>query len=219
MSNPDLRGYAPATERNREPILAVLKTALPPEGTVLEIASGTGQHAVFFSSHLSARPWLPSDPNASARDSIRAWIAAEQAQAIFAPLAIDVTQRDWQQQVIEWQGNQDPSVPSVTAIVNINMIHISPWAACQGLFAGAEALLAEGSRLYLYGPYKRNGQHTAPSNEAFDQSLRSQNSQWGIRSMEQVIELANHHQLRLMDAVSMPANNFSLIFELAKSGH
>ncbi|MDB9529191.1 DUF938 domain-containing protein [Oscillatoria sp. CS-180] len=213
MSQPDLRCYAPATERNREPILTILKSVLPANGTVLEIASGTGQHAVFFAPRLTPRHWLPSDPNPSARNSITSWIAAEDIETLYPPLDINVTQQDWERQIIDWQSHHPKQAPAIAAIVNINMIHISPWAASEGLFTGAENLLSPNGVLYLYGPFKRNGQHTAPSNEAFDASLRSQNSQWGVRDLESVTELAHQHHFRLADVFPMPANNFSLVFQ------
>lgn len=202
----DLRQYAPATERNREPILKVLEQVLPGQGCVLEVASGTGQHAVYFAPRLQPRYWQPSDPNPLARDSIRAWREAEPAANLLPPLALDAASPDWC-----LDGAELPA--PVTAIVNINMIHISPWAACQGLLAGAERLLPEGGVLYLYGPFRQQGQPTAPSNEAFDQSLRSQNPQWGLRQLKEVIAAAQGHALRLHTVLEMPANNLSVVFE------
>lgn len=208
----DLRCFAPATERNREPIYQVLKTVLPPTGTVLEIASGTGQHAVFLAPRLTARHWLPSDPNPTARASIQSWRTKMPVSTLHEPLDLDVGKAGWEQLVIAWQRDRAATVPPIHAIVNINMIHISPWSACEGLFAGAETLLSSGHVLYLYGPFKRDGQHTAPSNEAFDQSLRSQNSAWGVRDLSAVIALAEQHRFHLTDLVPMPANNFSVVF-------
>lgn len=208
----DQRRHAPATERNRMPICSVLETVLPPEGTILEVASGTGQHATFFAPRLVPRHWLPSDPDSASRDSIRSWSAIAPLESLYAPLPIDVTQPDWTQQVVNWQSAEGKSAPPISAIVNINMIHISPWSACEGLFAGAEKLLASGNVLYLYGPFKQNGAHTAPSNEAFDQSLRSQNSAWGVRDLEAVQTLATQHLFQLSRTVAMPANNLSVVF-------
>lgn len=208
----DRRRYAPATERNREPILNVLEAVLPPTGTILEIASGTGQHAAFLAAHLAPRHWLPSDPSPIARDSIHSWQVATNVNNLSAPLDLDVTQANWIESVRQWQATAAPAASQIKAIVNINMIHISPWAACEGLFAGAKTLLAPGAVLYLYGPFKQKGQHTAPSNEAFDRSLRSQNSSWGIRDMSDVEALANQHQFQLDRSVPMPANNFSIVF-------
>jgi hypothetical protein len=207
----DRRRYAPATDRNREPILAVLETVLPPTGTVLEIASGTGQHALFLAPRLAPRHWLPSDASPAARESINAWQATEAIATLHAPLDLDVTRPKWTNTIHHWR-QAEPAVPPITAIVNINMIHISPWSACEGLFAGAQQLLSAGQVLYLYGPFLQNGQHTAPSNEAFDASLRSQNPAWGVRDLGTVTDLAQQHQFRFDQTVAMPANNLSVIF-------
>lgn len=208
----DQRQYAPATDRNREPIGTILAAHLPATGTVLEIASGTGQHAVVFAEQLAPRTWLPSDPNPIARDSIRSWRAIAALNNLQDPLALDVTQPQWPKTVTHWQQQQDKSVAQIQAIANINMIHISPWAACEGLFAGATQLLAKGDVLYLYGPFKREGQHTAPSNEAFDRSLRSQNFTWGVRDLEAVCEVAQAAGFILHEVIPMPANNLSVVF-------
>ena len=208
----DFRRYAPATERNRVPICSVLESALPSGGTVLEIASGTGQHTVFFAPRLSPRHWLPSDPSPEARASIRSWSATIPVETLHAPLDLDMTQPKWFQTVRKWQVADGSAAPPITAIANINMIHISPWAACEGLMTGAEHVLSADGVLYLYGPFKQNGQHTAPSNEAFDQSLRSQNPAWGVRDLETVVALAAQHQFQLSQTVAMPANNLSVVF-------
>ncbi|MEM6839278.1 MAG: DUF938 domain-containing protein [Cyanobacteria bacterium P01_C01_bin.120] len=210
----DRRQYAPATERNREPIRSVLTPYLPPAGTILEIASGTGQHAAFLAAQLPSHTWLPSDPNPIARDSIRSWRETTNLPNLCEPLELDVMGSQWVVTVATWQ-QQNPSAAGIRAIVNINMIHISPWAACEGLLTGAADILSAGDVLYLYGPFKRAGEHTAPSNEAFDQSLRSQNSSWGVRDLEAVQELAQKQGLTLEAVVAMPANNFSVIFKLA----
>jgi len=207
----DLRQHAPAAERNREPIYAVLATALPATGTVLEIASGTGQHAVFLAPQLAPRHWLPSDPNPIARDSIRSWRASDPTPTLHDPLDLDVTQSDWLESVRQWQATAGQESPDITAIVNINMIHIAPWAACEGLVAGAASLLQPGGILYLYGPYRQNGVHTAPSNEAFDRSLRSQNPAWGIRNLDDVVAIAADRGFYLTRLIQMPANNLSVI--------
>ena len=198
-SYPALRQRSPSAERNREPILAVLRGALPATGRVLEIASGTGQHAMYFAGALTGLDWQPSDADADARASIAAWIAHDGLPNVRAPLALDVHQPDW-------------GVDSLDAVVCINMIHISPWSATQALFAGASARLVDGGVLYLYGPYKRGGAHTAPSNEAFDQQLRSRDPRWGVRDMEAVVTLGESVGLVCDEAVAMPANNFSLVF-------
>jgi hypothetical protein len=203
--NLDARQYAPATERNRQPILEVLLNILPPSGTILEIASGTGEHAIFFAPHLSPRLWIPSEPDPMLRNSIRAWCEVCPCENIYPPLNLNVTDEVW---CIETE-----NYPSIDAIVNINMIHIAPWAACLGLMAGAERLLPQKGILYLYGPFKVGGKHTAASNVAFDQMLQSQNPQWGIRDLDEVVAVAQKHQLTLIETIPMPANNLSVIFQ------
>lgn len=192
------RRQAPATERNRDAILDVLRRVLPPTGLVLEIASGTGQHAVHFAAALPGVTWQPSDPDADSRESIAAWIAHAGLGNVKAPLALDVTQTPW-------------PVQQADAVVCINMIHIAPWAAAQALIAGAGRVLGDGGVLYLYGPYRRHGAHTAPSNAAFDAQLRASNGDWGVRDMEAVIALGEAAGFRCDEPVPMPANNFSLI--------
>lgn len=203
----DTKQYAPATQRNREVILEVLLEVLPAKGTILEIASGTGEHAVFFAPHLKPRRWLPSDPNPLARDSVAAWMEDAGCGNLDSPIEIDASMPIW---LVETDAK--PQTP-ITAMVNINMIHISPWLSCLGLMAGANRILTAGGILYMYGPYKINGQHTAPSNEAFDASLRSQNPEWGIRDLDQVIAAAKAENLNFLKTVQMPANNLSVIFE------
>jgi Protein of unknown function (DUF938) len=205
MNTPiDARQYAPATQRNREPILEVLLRVLPPSGNILEIASGTGEHAIFFAPRLSPRQWIPSDHNPVLLASIQAWREYSPADNLHLPLTINVQDEVWS---IEEQDL------SIAAIANINMIHISPWSACLGLMAGASRLLPSGGILYLYGPFKRGGEHTAPSNVAFDESLRAQNPEWGVRNLEDVIEVANTQGLQLLEIIQMPANNLSVIFQ------
>jgi hypothetical protein len=203
MDNRDRKQYAPATERNRQPILEVLQKVIPKEGNILEIASGTGEHACFFAPYFSPRQWIPSDPDPLLRLSIEAWRQDCKSDNLQIPLDINVTLSDWDEKI-------DDS--AIAVIIAINLIHISPWSACQGLMAGAGRLLPSGGILYLYGPYKQQGQHTAISNEAFDQSLRSRNSEWGVRNLEEVVQLAETHQLILQQIIPMPANNLSLIF-------
>lgn len=199
----DDRQFAPATDRNREPILEVLLQVLPPTGTVLEVSSGTGEHAVFFAPRLAPRRWLPSDPNPVARASIAAWRSHQPAENLEAAIALDARDPIWtiapdQQKLI-------------TAIVNINMVHIAPWSACLGLMSGARRLLPNGGVLYLYGPFKQGGRPMAPSNVAFDESLRAQNSGWGIRDLDEVIAIAQTHDLSLVKTYAMPANNLSVV--------
>jgi Protein of unknown function (DUF938) len=202
----EIKKYAPATLRNREPILEILKKVLPPNGTILEIASGTGEHGVFFAPHLTPRKWLPSDPNPILRASITAWSQELKGDNLYPPLNIDASDRLW-----EVENNPQPDL-SITGVVNINMIHISPWSACLGLMAGARRILQSGGILYLYGPYKIDGKHTAPSNEAFDESLKMQNPEWGVRDLDKVVEAAKQNSLILFDTYQMPANNLSVVF-------
>ncbi len=199
----DARQYAPATQRNRELILKVLSDNLTPTSNVLEIASGTGEHAVFFASRFKSWSWIPSDINPTARESIIAWKNASNLNNVALPLAIDVTQDNWIEQVEQRK---------IDVIVNINMIHISPWSACVGLMEGAAEILSPGGILYLYGPFKRNGKHTAISNAQFDRSLQDRNSTWGVRNLEMVVETANNAGLQLQQVIEMPANNLSVIF-------
>ena len=204
-SHPALRQHSPSAERNREPILAVLRDVLPPTGRVLEIASGTGQHAICFAGALPGLDWQPSDPDADARASIAAWIAHAGLANVRAPLALDVHQAEWGVQTLNAPDQFD-------AVVCINMIHISPWSATQALFAGASRRLVDGGVLYLYGPYKRGGAQTSPSNDAFDQQLRSRDPAWGVRDMEAVVALGASVGLVCDEPIAMPANNFSLVF-------
>ena len=199
----DAKRYAGATLRNRQPILAVLQQYLTRRGSVLEIASGTGEHAVFFAGEFPNYQWYPSDRDSELRASIIAWSQEYKGSNLHHPLDIDATQEPW---IIEKQDLK------IDAILNINMIHISPYSACQGLMRGARRILKPGGILYLYGPYKRAGKHTAPSNEAFDRSLRMCNPQWGVRDLETVITEAKNNQLTLKEIVPMPANNLSVIF-------
>ena len=190
---------ASAAERNKGPILEVLSRVLPASGTVLEIASGTGQHAVHFARALPALEWQPSDPDEAARRSISAWIAQEELPNLRVPLDLDVRAWPW-------------PVDEACAIVCINMIHISPWLAAETLVRGAGQLLVEGGVLFLYGPYRRGGRHTAPSNEAFDEQLRAQDPAWGVRDLEAVESLATVEGFKLQEVVPMPANNLSVVF-------
>ena len=207
----EARQHAPATARNRGPILEVLQRVLPPTGTVLEVASGTGEHAVFFAPRLQPRFWQPSDPNPMMRESIEAWRSDLPAQNLGSPLELDVRALLWP--VESDEGDRLLTPEPITAIVCINMIHISPWDACIGLMAGTGRILPSGGVLYLYGPYKQGGQHTAPSNEFFDETLRSQDPEWGVRDLEEVVALAETHNLKLLETVSMPANNLSVVFQ------
>lgn len=203
----DGRKYAPATQRNREPILEVLLQVLPPTGTVLEVASGTGEHAVYFAPHLTPRRWLPTEQNPLLRASIKAWAKEYPSDNLYPPLELDASMASW-----TVEKDAAPDLP-IVAIVNINMIHISPWSTCLGLMAGAGRILPSGGILYLYGPFKQNGEHTAPSNAAFDESLRAQDPAWGVRNLQDVIAAAREQHLNFQATYQMPANNLSVIFE------
>jgi hypothetical protein len=201
MTTPDLnlRQHAPSAERNREPILAVLERVLPATGTVLEIASGTGQHAIHFAAALPHLVWQPSDLDDEARASIAAWTAHSGLANVRPPLALDVRDASW-------------GIEAAAAIVCINMIHISPWESAQALIGGAGRMLGAGGVLFLYGPYRRGGAHTAPTNAAFDEQLQRRNPAWGVRNMEDVVALADAAGFDADEPVEMPANNFSLVF-------
>ena len=191
--------HAPATERNREPIVEVLRRVLPHQGLVLEIASGTGQHVAHFADCFPALRWQPSDIKAANLDSIRAWIAHHGRDNVDPPVFLDVAQQPW-------------PVAHADAIVCINMIHIAPWSATEALVRGAARLLPKGGPLYLYGPFKRNGVHTAPSNQSFDERLRADDPQWGVRDLDDVQQLASAAGFAPAEIIAMPANNLSVVF-------
>lgn len=195
----DPRQFAPATQRNRDVILDVLRRTLPATGLVLEIAGGSGEHAVHFAANLPDLAFQPTDPNPEALASIAAWIEATGARNVRPPIQLDVCQPFW-------------PIANAAAIVCINMIHISPWEATQGLMSGAAAILPAGAPLYLYGPYLRGGVETAPSNLAFDRSLRERNPAWGIKRLEDVAAAARSAGFTGPDVTEMPANNLSVVF-------
>jgi SAM-dependent methyltransferase len=202
MSAYDLRLYAPATARNREPILAVLRRVLPPQGLVLEVASGSGEHAAYFAAALPALRWQPSDPDARALGSIASHCEAAALPNLLPPLVLDATAADW-------------PLERADAVICINMVHIAPWSAAEGLMAGAARLLPADGVLYLYGPFKLEGRHTADSNRDFDAWLRAQDPAWGVRDLGDVTDLAARHGLKLIETVPMPANNLSVVFRRA----
>ncbi|WP_030539640.1 DUF938 domain-containing protein [Sphingobium sp. DC-2] len=199
-SGPAVAGkrFAPATERNRDAILAVLRDELPPSGQVLEVASGSGEHAVHFATALPALDWQPSDPDPAALASIEAWRAEAGLANLLPAIKLDAA--------AQWP------VDKADAVICINMVHISPWAAAIGLMQGAGKVLPPGGLLYLYGPYFREGIVTAPSNLAFDASLRARDAAWGLRRVEDVIAIADEEGLDFQRLVEMPANNLSLLF-------
>lgn len=196
------RLFFPATERNREPILAVLKRVLPGRGTVLEVASGSGEHAVFFAAALPTLTWQPSDPDPAHRASITAWTVHQRLENVLPPLPIDAAIRPW---ALNGPGD------GLDAIYCANMIHIAPWEAAVGLLAEAGRLLRPGGPLVLYGPFQRGGQHTAPSNVDFDASLRSRNPAWGVRDLDEVAAVAAPEGLTLDEVIPMPANNLTVV--------
>jgi SAM-dependent methyltransferase len=195
----DGRWSAPAAERNQAPILEVLARELPQSGLVLEVASGTGQHVARFAQALPRLSWQPSDPDAAFRRSISLWIDLERLANVNLPLALDVRLLPW-------------PIAAADAIICINMVHVAPWAATPALFEGARQVLARDSLLFLYGPFRRGGQHAAPSNAKFDADLRAHDPEWGLRDVEALAAVANDTGFVLADEVAMPANNFSLIF-------
>jgi len=190
---------APAAARNRDPILAVLRDVLPARGVVLEIASGSGEHAVHFAQALPEIIWQPSDADAAALASIRAYRDAYGASNLLPPLRIDARDPPW-------------PVDKIDAVLSINMIHIAPWNACEGLFLGASQVLRKGGKLILYGPFNIDGRFTAQSNEAFDASLKARDASWGIRDLADVEACAARNGLRLVSQVEMPANNLTVVF-------
>jgi SAM-dependent methyltransferase len=194
-----LKREAPAAARNREPIAAVLREVLPAAGTILEVASGTGEHALHFAGLWPNLIWQPSDPDPNAIASIRAWSAEAGLPNLADPLRLDAAAEAW-------------PIAAADAILCVNMVHISPWSATQGLLRGAGRLLPAGAPLILYGPYRRLGVATAPSNEAFDESLRARNPEWGLRDLEAVEAEAGRNGLRLDRIVEMPANNLTVVF-------
>lgn len=195
----DSRLFAPATQRNRDPILAVLRKILPPSGTVLEIASGSGEHVIHFARHLPDLTFQPTDPVVDNLRSIGGWVASSNIPNILPPLRLATTDHPW-------------PVTTADAILCINMIHISPWGSTVGLMQGAAQLLKPGAALYLYGPYQRDGRQTAPSNEAFHHMLQNQNPEWGVRDLAAVTDLARAAGFSGPDITEMPANNLSLVF-------
>ncbi|MCZ4281459.1 DUF938 domain-containing protein [Kiloniella laminariae] len=194
------RRHAPATARNRAAILAVLRDILPQEGLLLEIASGTGEHAAWLGPQLAPLRWQTSEYSRDNFPDITAYLQEAGADNLLPPVHIDTTSNHW-------------PLEQADAAACINMLHIAPWAATCGLFAGMARILKPDSPLYLYGPFFQDGVPTAPSNLNFDASLRNQNKEWGIRSLEDVQRVANEQGFDLERVVAMPANNLSVIFK------
>ena len=194
-----MKRHAPATLRNRDAIVEVLAKELPASGTVLEVASGSGEHAVHFAQCFPQLKWQPSDPDPEALASIAAYREEAELGNLLAPIALDAMEKDW------------PAIEP-SAIVCINMTHISPWEASVGLFEGAARQLEAGAPLLLYGPYFEEGVEPAPSNLAFDQSLKARNSNWGIRQLAEVDTLAQDCGFARSARYEMPANNLTLVY-------
>ncbi|MBL8602675.1 MAG: DUF938 domain-containing protein [Myxococcales bacterium] len=194
------RPDAPATARNREPLLGVLREVLPADGRLLEIASGTGQHAVYFARAFPGLWWQPSDRADESLAAIAAWRDAEPSPRLLAPCRVDVETSDWH------------GLGPFDALLCVNMIHIAPWEATLGLFAGAARMLPAGAPMVLYGPYTRDGAHTAESNARFDESLRARDPRWGVRDLDAVAKVAKQNGFSLSRVHPMPANNLTLVF-------
>jgi SAM-dependent methyltransferase len=195
-----VRRHAPATLRNREPILGVLRELLPEGARVLEVASGTGEHAAAFARALPGVTWQPSDVDPGALASIEAWRKEAGAPPNLRPaIALDAAAPPW-------------GMGPVEAVVAINLVHIAPWPTVEGLFEGAAQSLGQGGVLFLYGPYRFDGAFTAPSNAAFDASLRAEDPAWGVRDVADLTELALLSDLAREAVVAMPANNHVLVF-------
>ncbi|MGF1527576.1 MAG: DUF938 domain-containing protein [Candidatus Competibacterales bacterium] len=195
----DHRLYYPATQRNRDPILGVLKAVLPPQGTVLELAAGSGEHAVYFAPRFPRLQWLPSDPDSRARESIDAWRQSEGVANVAKALALAAEDRPW-------------PANDLAAVVAVNVLHVAPWSTTEGLLAGAARHLIPGGVLYLYGPFAVDGHHTSPGNAEFDASLRRQNPALGLRDTRDVTAKAEDFGLILEASIPMPANNLSLVW-------
>ncbi len=200
-----LRRSAPAALRNREPIAEVLREWLPASGLVLEIASGTGEHAVHFAREFPQLEWQPSDVHPDALGSIRAWRAHSKLANVREPLVIDASAPDW-------------PIDRADAVLSINMVHISPWVSALGLIAGAARLLPEGGPLILYGPWLKDDVVTVPSNVAFDADLRHRDPQWGLRKVEDFAAAASK-RFELVEVRAMPANNMMLLLRKKPATH
>lgn len=204
----DGRLDAPAFHRNHEPIWQAIESFLIEKtGSVLEIGSGTGQHAVTYAARTPKLTWWPSDISPAHRASIDAWRNEAALPNLRAPQSIDLMTPGW-----TWRGDGGGG-DALAAIVCFNVLHIAPWRVAENLFAGAGRLLADGGHLLLYGPYKRDGAHTAPSNTEFDASLRARNPEWGVRDLADVVALGRNSGLTLATIVDMPANNLVLAFK------
>ena len=206
----DPRRQAPAAERNREPILSVLRDRLPARGTVLEVASGTGQHGVFFADALPRLLWQPSDRDPAMLDSIAAWtqhpgFRAGPVPNLLPPLLLDLADPAWAR-------HASSAVRFAVAVVAINLLHVAPWSIAERLFQGSAALLMPGRHLFVYGPFTVGGKHTSRGNASFDRSLKRENGEWGLRDVDALRDLAEANRFDLEEVVEMPANNLLLMF-------
>lgn len=202
VQDADQRMYSPSVARNAEPILKILKEVLPARARVLEIGCGTGEHAVYFAEAMPGLSWLPTDTDAASRASTASWTRFKALTNVLLPLDVDASAATWDVETLA----------PFDAIVSINMVHIAPWAATLGLLSGAGRLLRGGGLLCLYGPFLHNGVHNAPSNAAFDASLKERNPSWGLRDITELEGLAGASGLQLGEIIEMPANNRLLVF-------
>lgn len=202
VQDADQRMYSPSVARNAEPILKILKEVLPARARVLEIGCGTGEHAVYFAEAMPGLSWLPTDPDEASRASTASWIKFKALTNVLLPLDVDASAAKWGVEALA----------PFDAIVSINMVHIAPWAATLGLLTGAGRLLRVGGLFCLYGPFLHNGVHNAPSNAAFDASLKERNPSWGLRDITELEGLAGASGLQLGEIIEMPANNRLLVF-------
>jgi SAM-dependent methyltransferase len=200
----DARQHAPAAERNREPIFAVLTRVLPPRGLILEIGSGSGQHAAWFAPRLPEHVWQPSDVDPARLASVEAWARAAPAANLRDPLTLDVAADEW-------------PLTAADAVVAINVLQVAPPETIDHLLRGAARVLPPGGVLVVYGPFREGGVHTAESNAAFDESLRSRNPAWGVRDVDDLRAAGERHGIPLLEQVAMPANNRTLVFRRARA--
>ncbi len=195
----DGRIVSPSAERNKGPIAEILMRTLPAQGEVLEVSSGTGQHVLHFAEVMPHIRWQPTERDPDSLKSIASWLGQTPPPNVNAPLRLDVYDASW-------------PAHDVAAVVCINMIHIAPRSAAEALLRGAGNVIAPGGIMFLYGPYRRQGRHTSPSNQAFDEQLKARNREWGVRNLEDVVHLASTVSLELEQTHDMPANNLAVVF-------
>jgi hypothetical protein len=193
-----VKRFAPAADRNKGPILEVLREVLPPDGMVLEIASGSGQHAAFLASALPQYEWQPTEADSQTFESIIEYVRDADLSNLRPPLLLDTRSEVW-------------PIEHASAVLCINMIHIAPWSACVGLLRGSAHILPSGGPLILYGPFCIHGDYTAPSNVEFDRALHAQNDEWGVRELDDVAGAAREFGLKLDRIVPRPANNHVIV--------